>query len=206
MIRFWIWSTINRQLQNEIEMWVKLPLFKRHKAHRCFVPKVLSLGSSGSGVLLRKLDMSPRRLCRCLRLYWNSAYSWNNNINNHQNINKLKFEQAQYPYLQTLPSMYSQIPKQLSGHNWLVLQGYVGHVIEGQSVILFSEWWWSSWNYISAWDSWGSHEAVGGIQRTSWAWQLSAECFYTSWHSQLAQKFMFEIKTSLWWLTALLAL
>lgn len=39
------------------------------------VPEMLSLGSSGSGVLLRRLDMSPRLRCLCLRLYWNSAYS-----------------------------------------------------------------------------------------------------------------------------------
>lgn len=44
------------------------------------VPKVLSLGSLGSGVLLRRLwrlSMSPRRRCLCLRLYWNSEYSYN---------------------------------------------------------------------------------------------------------------------------------
>lgn len=39
-------------------------------------PEVPSLGSSGSGVLLWRLDISPRLRCLCLRLYWNSAYSW----------------------------------------------------------------------------------------------------------------------------------
>lgn len=39
------------------------------------IPNVLSLGSSGSGVLLSKLCMSPRRRCLCLLRYWNSAYS-----------------------------------------------------------------------------------------------------------------------------------
>lgn len=41
------------------------------------VPKLLGLGSSESGVLLRRLVMSPRLRCLCLRLYWNSAYSYN---------------------------------------------------------------------------------------------------------------------------------
>lgn len=53
------------------------------------LPEVLSPGSSGSGVLLRRLDMSPRLRCLCLRLYWNSAYSYQCTTNRViQNVNQ----------------------------------------------------------------------------------------------------------------------
>lgn len=73
----WLTKKVSNWLLKSTEAaWQVLKVFSKNWTQILLVPKAESLRSSGSGVLLRTLDMSPRLRCRCLRLYWNSAYSF----------------------------------------------------------------------------------------------------------------------------------